>query len=531
MIPIATAAEMRELDRRAVEECGIPSLVLMESAGAETVRELLQAYPRVARGRVLVLCGRGNNGGDGFVIARRLLGRGASVRTVLTAPRMEVGGDARVNLEILDRMGAAPAELTGGTALARLREELQRADLVVDALLGTGGRGPAREWVAEVIAEVNRSDRPVVSVDIPSGLGADGPEPLGPVVRAALTVTFGLPKPSLILPPAAGFAGRLRVVDIGIPRSLWTGQSIALGLLTPADVAPAFPPRDAAAHKGHFGHVLVIAGSVGKTGAAALAALGAQRIGAGLVTLAVPASLNDILEVKLTEAMTVPVPETETRAMSLGALDDLLRLAEGKSAVAIGPGLGTHPATQALVRELVARLRLPIVLDADGITAMAGEAHGLRRADGRLVLTPHPGECARLLGVPRDEILRDRIPLVRKTAMDNGLTLVLKMARTLVGDAGGGIAVVPTGNPGMATGGTGDVLTGVIAGLIAGGVDAAVAARAGAYVHGLAGDVAAARLGQEAMLAGDLLDSVPEAIRRIVAGGSEVGTMGDPPLA
>jgi NAD(P)H-hydrate epimerase len=217
--------------------------------------------------------------------------------------------------------------------------------------------------------------------------------------------------------------------------------------------------------------------------------------------------------------------------MSLGALDDLLRLAEGKNAVAIGPGLGTHPATQDLVRELVARLRLPIVLDADGINAMAGSAPGLRRADGRLVLTPHPGEYARLLGVPRDEILRDRIPLVRKTAMDYGLTLVLKMARTLVGEAGGGIAVVPTGNPGMATGGTGDVLTGMIAGLIAGGVDSAAAARAGAYVHGLAGDVAAARLGQETMLAGDLLDGLPEAIRRIVAGGSDLETMGDPPVA
>jgi len=428
-------------------------------------------------------------------------------------------------------MGASPAELTGGIALALLREELQRTDLVVDALLGTGGRGPAREWMAEVIGEVNRSDRPVVSVDIPSGLEADGPEPPGPIVRAALTVTFGLPKPSLILPPAAEFAGRLRVVDIGIPRSLWAGRSIALGLLTPADVASAFPPRHAAAHKGSFGHVSVIAGSVGKTGAAALAALGAQRIGAGLVTLAVPASLNDILEVKLTEAMTVPVPETESRTMSLGALDDLLRLAEGKSAVAIGPGLGTHPATQALIRELVTRLRVPIVLDADGINAMAEAAHGLRRAGGRLVLTPHPGECARLLGVPRDEVLRDRIPLVRKAAMDYGLTLVLKMARTLVGDAGGGIAVVPTGNPGMATGGTGDVLTGMIAGLIACGAEPAAAARAGAYAHGLSGDVAAARLGQEAMLASDLLDGLPEVIRRIVAGGSDAEAMGDPPLA
>jgi ADP-dependent NAD(P)H-hydrate dehydratase / NAD(P)H-hydrate epimerase len=518
MIRVATASEMQEMDRRAAAEFGIPSLLLMENAGSETVREILAAFPGISGLRVLVLCGRGNNGGDGFVIARRLLGRGISVRTVLLARRDAVQGDARINLEILEKLGAPPVEMPDLGDLPRLRECLLSADVVVDAILGTGARGPARDILAEAIDAMNRSGRPVVSVDIPSGLGADCAEAVGPAVRATVTVTFAAPKRSLILFPAAAHAGRVRVVDIGIPRMLWADGAIGVGLLQAADVQGAFPVRDPAAHKGSYGHVLVVAGSVGKTGAAALAALGAQRIGAGLVTLAAPASLNEILEVKLTEVMTAPVPETEARTVALTALEPLLHLAEGKDAVAIGPGLGRHPATQALVRELVTRLRIPVVLDADGLNALAGAAECLRDATGPLVLTPHPGECARLLGVSVAKLLAERIPLVQKAAADWRLSLVLKTARTLVGDPAGGVAIVPTGNPGMATGGTGDVLTGVIAGLIAQGVAAPLAARAGAYVHGLAGDLAADRLGPEAMLAGDLLEALPEAIRQVKTG-------------
>lgn len=511
---------MQDLDRRAAAECGIPSLLLMENAGAETVRELLGGVPEAARSQVLVLCGRGNNGGDGFVIARRLLGRGLAVRTILLARREDVRGDARINLDILGKLGAPPIEIGARGDLPVVEDAIGSAGLVVDALLGTGAQGPARGLVADAIERVNRSGRPVVSVDIPSGLGADQPEPPGPAVRASLTVTFALPKRSLVLFPAALHAGAVRVVDIGIPRSLWADTPMDVGLLEPADVVPAFPSRAAAAHKGTFGHALVIAGSAGKTGAAALAALGALRAGAGLVTLAVPASLHDIVETKLTETMTVPVPETEARTIAREALDALLDLAQGKDAVAIGPGLGTHPSTHALVRELVARLPIPLVVDADGINALAGADDCLRRAAGPRVLTPHPGECSRLLGLPPDAVLRDRIPLVQKTVADLRLTLVLKMARTLVGHPAHGVSIVPTGNPGMGTAGTGDVLTGLIAGLIARGVGPLLAARAGAYVHGLAGDLAAERLGQEAMIAGDLLERVPEAIRRVKAGSA-----------
>jgi NAD(P)H-hydrate epimerase len=517
MIRVVTAREMQDLDRRTVAEFGMPSLLLMENAGAQTARAVLEAYPRLPAGQAVILCGRGNNGGDGFVVARHLLNGGVRVRTLLLARREDVKGDARVNLDILERMGAAPREITGAGEFPAVREGLAVADVVVDALLGTGSQGPARGLVAETIGLVNEAGRPVVAIDLPSGLAADEPEPPGPAVRAHLTVTLGLPKPCLLLYPAASWAGRLLVVEIGMPAPLVRPRSRPLALLEDADVAEALPPRDPAAHKGSFGHALIIAGSAGKTGAAALAAEAAQRAGAGLVTLAVPRSLNPILEVKLTEVMTEPVAETAAQSIGREATEGLLALAQGKSVVAIGPGLGSHPDTRALVRDLVASLRTPIVLDADGINAFAGAADLLSRAAGPLILTPHPGELSRLLGHDRDDLLRRRLALVPETAKRLRATLVLKMARTLVASPQGEVRIIPTGNPGMATGGTGDVLTGLIAGLLAQGADPVLAASAGAYLHGLAGDLAAARLGQEAMLAGDLLGQVPEAIRRITS--------------
>ncbi len=520
MIKVVTAKEMQELDRRAAAEYGIPSLLLMEHAGAETARELLAAFPGALRSRVAILCGRGNNGGDGFVVARHLLNRGARVETFLLARRGEVQGDARVNLEILEKMGAAPVEVTGTGELAAVQDRVASAEVLVDALLGTGAQGPARGHLAESIELLNRAGRPVVSVDIPSGLSADDPEPPGIAVRATLTITFALPKRSLLLYPAAEYAGTLRVVDIGIPAALRRDPGLTLGLLEAEDVAPAFPRREAASHKGTFGHVLVIAGSVGKTGAAALTSQAAQRVGAGLVTLAVPRSLNDILEVKLTEVMTEPLPETEARTIGLEALDRLLRLAEGKSAVAVGPGLGSHPSTRELVRKLLSSLALPVVLDADGINALAGQADQLAQAAGSLILTPHPGELSRLLGVARQEVLEKRIPMVQEVASRLNVTLVLKMAHTVIASPKGDAVIVPTGNPGMATGGTGDVLTGLITGLLAQGAETRLAAQAGAYVHGLAGDLATERLGPEAMLAGDLLECVPAAIRQVKTGKS-----------
>lgn len=514
---VVTASQMRELDRRATEECGIPSLLLMENAGLQAVLEMERSFPRLRADRVAIVCGRGNNGGDGFVVGRHLFDRGTAVEIVLLAKRSDVKGDAKTNLEIIRKLGLPIREVTTSHDLQATREAIERAGMIVDAILGTGTVGAAKGLFAEAIDLLNGLGRPIVALDVPSGLSSDEGGIPGPSINAALTITFGLPKRGLILFPAASRAGRLVVVDIGLPPQLLSDPSLDVSLLEPEDAAGALPARDPNAHKGTYGHVLVLAGSPGKTGAAAMCALSALRIGAGLVTLGLPESLNDIMEAKLTEVMTEPLLETGERTVAIGALDKVLALTEGKRALAIGPGLSTHSETSELVRELVSTARVPMVVDADGINALGPKLETLAKATVPLILTPHPGELARLLGISREEVVQNRIPIAQKVATSFRVHLVLKGGRTLVVDPEGRVAVNMTGNPGMATAGTGDVLTGLIAGLLAQGVNAGLAARAGVYLHGLAGDLAAEALGQEAMLASDLMAQIPNAIRRLKA--------------
>lgn len=512
---VVTASQMRELDRRATEEFNIPSLLLMENAGLQAVLEMERSFPRLSRSRVGIVCGKGNNGGDGCVVARHLFGRGTAVEVFLLARRGDVRGDAKTNLEIIQKLGVPIREVTTSQHLQTIREPLERAGIIVDAILGTGTTGAVKGLFAEAIDLLNGLGRPIVALDIPSGLNSDEGGIPGSSITAALTITFGLPKLGLILFPAASQAGRLVTVDIGLPPQLRSDSSLEVALLEPGDVAGALPPRDPNAHKGTYGHVLVLAGSPGKTGAAAMCALSALRIGAGLVTLALPESLNDLMEAKLTEVMTEPLPETGERTVALSALERVLTLTEGKRALAVGPGLSTHPETAELVRELVSSARVPMVVDADGINALGPKLETLTKAAVPVILTPHPGELARLLGISREEVVQNRIPIAQKVATSFRVHLVLKGARTLVVDPVGQVAINMTGNPGMATGGTGDVLTGLIAGLLAQGVDPGLAARAGVYLHGLAGDLAAESVGQEAMLASDLMTQIPEAIRRL----------------
>lgn len=514
---VVTASQMRELDRRAIEEFGIPSLLLMENAGLQAALEMERSFPHLRRSRVAVVCGRGNNGGDGFVVARHLFDRGTTVEVFLLAKRSDVKGDARTNFEIVQRLGISIREVTTSQDLQASREVIERADLIVDALLGTGTTGAAKGLIAEAIDLLNGTGRPIVALDIPSGLNSDEGTIPGPSISATLTVSFALPKRGIILFPSASRAGRVAVVDIGLPRQLLCDPSLEVSLLDREDAAQALPCRDPNAHKGTYGHVLVLAGSPGKTGAAAMCSLSALRIGAGLVTLALPEGLNNAMEAKLTEVMTEPLPETRERTVSVAALEKVLALLEGKRALAIGPGLSTHPETSELVRELVGAVKVPMVVDADGINALAPKLETLAKAAAPLILTPHPGELARLLSISREEVVHHRIPVVQKVARDFSLYLVLKGARTLVADPEGRVAINMTGNPGMATGGTGDVLTGLIAGLLAQGVDPGLAARAGVYLHGLAGDLAAEAVGQEAMLASDLMAHLPDAIRRVKA--------------
>jgi hydroxyethylthiazole kinase-like uncharacterized protein yjeF len=527
VIPVLTADEMRRADGFTIDEIGLPGVVLMENAGAAVAESVRQRFPDVRR--IVVLCGKGNNGGDGFVAARRL--RDVGAEALLLGRKDEVRGHARTHLLACERSGGRVLEVPDAAGWGVARERVRTADLLVDALLGTGLRSRPSGLVAEAVTMlVERAEAgvPVVAVDIPSGVHSDGEAADGPAVRASLTVTFAAPKWGHVLPPDLERSGELVIADIGIPSEALMRAEPTLSLLEDADAAAAFPRREGAAHKGRFGHVLVVAGSVGKTGAAILTSQGALRSGAGLVTVATPVSCLVPVAAGRPEIMTEPVPETPSGGLSDEGLDRLLSLAGERDATVLGPGLGQDPATRTLVRELVRRCPGPLVVDADGLNALAPDLGGASgdAALGRTaptVLTPHPGEMSRLVGRPVPQIQGRRVPEALELARRSGAVVVLKGQRTVVGDPEGRAAVNPTGNPGMASGGTGDVLAGIIGALLA-RHDAWTAATAGVYVHGRAGDLAGEACGEEGLAAGDLVEAVPRAIESVrAAGGASSG--------
>jgi NAD(P)H-hydrate epimerase len=519
-VKIVTSEQMRELDRTAIEDRGIPGLTLMENAG----RAVADAAVRLTQDRpdrsIAVVCGRGSNGGDGFVAARHLKQMGRPVQVFLAAAADEVSGDARANLDRLTEVGLGVAE---GADPALVERACGSAALVVDALLGTGLSGRVRGLPGKLIETVNECCARVLAVDVPSGLDADSGEPLGLAIRAEETVTMGLPKLGLFLYPGMDYAGRVTVADIGFPRDLVDESPSVADLIDPEWVGMLLPRRRPSDHKGRFGRVLVIAGSVGMTGAAALCAQAALRIGAGLVTVGCPASVNDILEVKLTEAMTFPLPETYTRSLDTRALALILELAEEADVVAIGPGVSREPETAVLMRRLAARVEKPMVIDADGLNALADVSAILEGEHAPAVLTPHPGEMARLMGVSTEHVQSRRAQYAEEAAQRFQSTVVLKGACSLIAEQGRPLTVNSTGNPGMASGGTGDVLSGLVAGLIAQGLLPFEAAAAATFLHGLAGDLAARRVGEASLAAGDLVEALPEAVQRVGRRGRERG--------
>jgi len=517
MLPVFTAEEMRRLDRRAIAELGIPGATLMENAGAGAAREIRAAFGPLRNKKVVVLCGKGNNGGDGFVVARHLARGGASVRVFLVGAAREVKGDAGAKLSELRRArGARLTEVTREDEFEEAERALAKCDLVVDALLGTGLTGPAEGSMARAIRAINASGRPVVALDLPSGLSADAGALLGPTVAARLTTTFAGLKRGLLLYPGAAQAGEVRVVPIGIPPAE-VSREISVFLLEPSDIRPLFPRRPPDAHKGSFGHLLVVAGSVGKTGAAAMAGRAGLRSGAGLVTIACPASQQPVVAALGMEPMTETLPETHSQSLALKAKDRLLDLAARVEAVALGPGISLDQETLSLARELVAEVPRPMVVDADGLSALAGHLDLLRRAPAPRCLTPHPGEMARMLGITAAEVQADRIETVRAFCRRYGAFVALKGARTVIGDPAGRIYLNPTGNPGMASGGSGDVLTGMVGAFLSRGMGPAEALEAAVYLHGLAGDLARDAKGEEGLIAGDILEAIPAAILKVQA--------------
>ncbi len=512
---VVTAEEMRRLDRRAIEDAGIPGMVLMENAGRGAAAEILRSYPRVAHGKVAVVAGKGNNGGDGCVIARYLINRGATVIVLLLASPEAMQGDAKTNLDILRRMKADVREVSRADDWRKARTELPACGLIVDAIFGTGLASDVSGLAREVINDINASGVPAASVDLPSGLHADTGQALGACVKADLTVTFALPKAGLLMYPGARYAGRVQVVDISIPASFMDGEGITDRALTFDHACRLLHPRDPETHKGDCGHVLVVAGTRGKTGAADLCCRGAAGAGAGLVTLAIPESLHGIMAGKLTEVMTEPIPEEEAGFPGIGSLDAVMRLMEGKKALALGPGLSTREGARRLIHGLIEQSAIPMVIDADGLNALSGSLDVLRRAKAPVVLTPHPGEMARLAGSGTKDVQRDRPGAAREFAKRHGCCLVLKGARTLVAAPDGSMAVNLTGNAGMASGGMGDVLTGMIAGFLAQGYDGVRSAQLAVFCHGLAGDLLCREQGPLGFMAGDLLRVLPRALRAL----------------
>lgn len=510
---IATAEQMLLCDRLTSAEYGISGLELMENAGRGTVAALVRHFGPLAERHVLIFTGPGNNGGDGLVIARLLLEQGARPQVVSLVPLEKLQGDAARNLERVKQLAMPLYTCLAEEELSWVERLVAESDLLVDALFGTGLRSQVTGVFAAVIRCLNASPLPVVAVDIPSGLASDTGIPQGVSVRARLTCTYGLPKFAQVEPPGKEYVGQLEVIDIGIPAEVVERIGVAVEWLEHSWVKGVIPARGLAAHKGTFGHLLALAGSLCKAGAAVLCGLGAARSGAGLVTIAAPKLLNGVVQGALPEAMTEPLSFSQ-HCLSDADYEQLLAAAYGKGALAVGPGLGTTEETGQVVRRLYRELRQPMVVDADGLNLLAGEVAVL--AAGPRVLTPHPGEMSRLAGISTVEIQGRRRAVAADFAKRHGVYLVLKGAATIIAAPDGRLAVNPTGNPGMAAGGMGDVLTGLIGGLLAQGVAPFEAACLGAYVHGLAGDRLARGGRPFGFLAGELAAEIPAAFQEVL---------------
>ncbi len=527
---LVTSSQMRNIDTRTIQGVGIPGLELMEKAGRGTAlvaREMLGDPQGKA---VVVFCGRGNNGGDGFVVGRYLSQWGAQVECLLTAKESEVKGDAKVNLDKVVDLDLPIVEVLSEKQIpARIR-----ADLIVDALFGTGFTGEIQGYVKDIVDKINSSGIPVLSVDIPSGLHADTGKSAGRCVKADHTATMALPKIGHFLFPGKALSGTVSVIDIGVPPQVIEEEHITLNLVTEEEVRQMLPQRPGDAYKGSCGRVVLIAGSTGMTGAAALASLSCLRAGAGMAILGTPVTLNPIMEMKLTEVMTHPLPDVRKKgALALRGLGEVRELLKWGDCCAIGPGLGQHFETIELVRRLVGKLQMPAVIDADGLNALAKDISIVKGCKAPLILTPHIGELSRLSGVPASEIAKDKIKYASEFAREYNCVLVFKGAPTIISEPGGQTYVNPTGNAGMATAGSGDVLTGIIVGLLAQklmlphrprekGKDVKEimldSALAGVYIHGLTGDLAKEEKGEMGMIAGDMMDKISAAVSRTVNG-------------
>ena len=523
---LVTAKEMQEMDHRTIEDFGIPGMVLMENAGRGAVRAFLEYFPNALNGKsVGVMAGRGNNGGDGFVMARYLSQMGTKLTVFLLADKGRVQGDAKANLNLLDKLDIKVVEISDPAAFEREKVLLHHQEIWIDAILGTGLNSDVKGYFKQVIQFLNQQKLPVFSVDIPSGLNSDNGQPNGICINAQATATFGFAKTGHILLPGAKYSGRLNIIDIGIPSFVSMTVNSPQHLLTGANVRNLIKKRSPDAHKGNAGHLLVVAGSTGKTGAAAMTAMSALRVGAGLVSLGVAKALNPVVESLAIEVMTCPLGQTSCGQLDYAAFEEIKTLLNAKKCLAIGPGLGQSKDLAKLIRKLLEFSPVPVVVDADGLNNLAENLQILKELKIPVVLTPHPGEMARLCGKTVAAIQKDRIATARDFATEFQVVLVLKGASTVIGLPDGHIFINATGNSGMASGGMGDVLTGMIAGLITQGYAPDQASLMGVYLHGRAADYLYKTKGPFGFLATEVMNLIPEIIRDLESGRTPTGIL------
>lgn len=507
---IATAQQMREIDHQTIHQYGVPEIALMENAGGEVSKVIVQMLESVAGKKICIFAGTGNNGGDGFVAARHLINQKAKVKVFIFGDQNRMKPSARINLDILKNMGLDILHVESERDWDKVKIALAFSDCFVDALLGTGFNGAVRPEMEKIINMMNGMGKPIVAVDIPSGVEANTGCVRTTAIQAMTTVSFGLPKMGLFLYPGAAHTGEILIADIGIPNVLLADGNIKQNIINTSMVKSLLLKRSADVHKGNCGKVLIVAGSNGLTGAAVLAATAALRSGAGIVTLAVAQSLQDVVETKLTEVMTYPLTEKKAGVLSVTALPELLKLAQKYDVIAIGPGIGRDDDTFELVCEFVKQVDKQVIIDADAIQAFCGKGKELATSKLIPVLTPHWGEFSDLLGISIDEIKSDIVGIARKAAEEFNSIIVLKSARTVVAYPDGNVYINIRGNAGMATAGSGDVLTGIISGLFAQGLLSYSAAVAGVFLHSFAGDLAA-QSGMVGLIASDIMQALPAA--------------------
>ncbi|MFT9497307.1 NAD(P)H-hydrate dehydratase [Anaerosolibacter sp.] len=513
---VVDGIQMKRLDQKALEEYKIPGIILMEQAGMAVADEVLKEIQRQEISKVMIICGLGNNGGDGFVTARHLFQRGIAVKVRIIGDVARVTGDTKTNYDILRKLKLDIKMLLDLQDIEKLSEEMPHCSIIVDAICGTGlNRDMGGLW-KELIHVINRSGKYILSVDIPSGVSAGTGNILGNAVRANKTVVLQLPKVGNINFPGAEYSQTMVVKDIGIPKEIIEQDNLNISLITQEMIKRILPRRKNDTHKGNYGKAYIVAGSTGMTGAAMLTCEAVLRSGAGLLKVAIPQSLNSIMETRLIEAITVPLPELKKGVVGISDIEKIIKTMKESNVIAIGPGSGQTRELEEVLRNICEEATIPMVLDADALNSLAHRLDILNLLKTTAVLTPHIGEMARLTNLPIEEIQRNKIQIAIEFAKKWKVILILKGARTLVASPEGKIFINTTGNPGMATAGSGDVLTGIITGFLAQGLQPLDAALAAVYIHGTAGDRAANRIGEYGLMAGDIVLELPLAIKEIV---------------